>query len=335
MSRRQFVNDPDQVVPEALEGLVLAHPGLLRLHPDPAYVTRAVPATGKVGLVSGGGSGHEPLHAGFVGTGMLDVAVAGAVFASPTALQIRGRRRPPPTPGAGVLQIVKNYTGDVLNFQIARRDRRRRRHRRRARCSSTTTWPPDAPTAKGPAGAAPRRSSRSRRSAAPRPRPAPTWPTLAALGRRVVGDVPEHGPRPGRRRAPRRRTAGVRAARRPGRARRRHPRRARRRPARRSAAPTSSSTSWSTRSSPRSAWAAGDAVLAIVNGLGAHVPARARIWSAGAVRRHLGGARHRRRPQPGRLVRHLAGHGRAVRHPRPRRRRAARGSGTPPSARPR
>nr|AHE14694.1 dihydroxyacetone kinase subunit K [uncultured bacterium] len=118
MSRRQFVNDPDQVVPEALEGLVLAHPSLLRLHPDPAYVTRARPATGKVALVSGGGSGHEPLHTGFVGTGMLDAAVPGAVFASPTALQVAAATSTMDT-GHGVLQIVKNYTGDVLNFRIA------------------------------------------------------------------------------------------------------------------------------------------------------------------------------------------------------------------------
>ncbi|MEW9550368.1 dihydroxyacetone kinase subunit DhaK [Nonomuraea sp. NPDC050783] len=118
MSRRQFVNDPERVVPEALEGLVLAHPGLLSLHPDPAYVTRAEPATGKVALVSGGGSGHEPLHTGFVGAGMLDAAVPGAVFASPTAWQVAAATTAVDA-GRGVLQIVKNYTGDVLNFRIA------------------------------------------------------------------------------------------------------------------------------------------------------------------------------------------------------------------------
>ena len=118
MSRRQFVNDPAEVVPEALEGFVLAHPTLLRLNPDPAYVTRAKPATGKVALVSGGGSGHEPLHTGFVGTGMLDAAVPGAVFASPTALQVAAATTTADI-GHGVLQIVKNYTGDVLNFRIA------------------------------------------------------------------------------------------------------------------------------------------------------------------------------------------------------------------------
>ena len=116
--RRQIVNDPDQIVPEALEGLVLSHPQLLELNAEHRYVTRRSRASGKVGLVSGGGSGHEPLHAGFVGTGMLDVAVAGAIFASPTALQVLEATQAADS-GRGVVQIVKNYTGDVLNFRIA------------------------------------------------------------------------------------------------------------------------------------------------------------------------------------------------------------------------
>ncbi|TKG64921.1 dihydroxyacetone kinase subunit DhaK [Prauserella endophytica] len=116
--RRQILNSPDDVVSEALEGLALAHPSLIVYRPDPGIVTRAVPARNKVGLVSGGGSGHEPLHAGFVGTGMLDVAVPGAVFASPTALQVHEGTVAADS-GRGVVQIVKNYTGDVLNFQIA------------------------------------------------------------------------------------------------------------------------------------------------------------------------------------------------------------------------
>src|SRR5699024_8646088 len=86
--------------------------------PDPLYLHRAHPASDKVGLVSGGGTGHEPLHAGFVGTGMLDAAVPGAVFASPTAIQVEAATRWADS-GRGVLQIVKNYTGDVLNFSIA------------------------------------------------------------------------------------------------------------------------------------------------------------------------------------------------------------------------
>jgi len=116
--RRSIVNDPEDLVPEALEGLVLSHPQLLELDREHRVITRRERATDKVGLVSGGGSGHEPLHAGFVGTGMLDVAVAGAVFASPTALQVLAGTKAADA-GRGVVQIVKNYTGDVLNFRIA------------------------------------------------------------------------------------------------------------------------------------------------------------------------------------------------------------------------
>ncbi len=118
VSRRQLVNDPGDIVPEALEGLVLTHPDLVTYDAGAALIVRRTPTPGKVGLVAGGGSGHEPLHAGFVGTGMLDVAVAGAVFASPTALQIHAGTRAAEQ-GAGVLQVVKNYTRDVLNFRIA------------------------------------------------------------------------------------------------------------------------------------------------------------------------------------------------------------------------
>jgi dihydroxyacetone kinase-like protein len=117
--RRSLVNDPDDLVAEALEGLALVHPTMLRYQAEHGFVTRAVPAHDKVALVSGGGSGHEPLHAGFVGSGMLDVAVPGAVFASPTALQLYEATRAAHS-GRGVLHIVKNYTGDVINFTIAR-----------------------------------------------------------------------------------------------------------------------------------------------------------------------------------------------------------------------
>jgi len=118
MTRRQLVNDPDDLVAEALEGLALTSPALVRWDRAANLVVRRGPASDKVGLLSGGGSGHEPLHAGFVGVGMLDVAVAGAVFASPTALQIRAGTLAAHS-GRGVLHIVKNYTGDVLNFAIA------------------------------------------------------------------------------------------------------------------------------------------------------------------------------------------------------------------------
>lgn len=116
--RRSIVNAPEDLVAEALEGFVLSHPRQLALDEEHRFISRREKAEGKVGLVSGGGSGHEPLHAGFVGTGMLDVAVAGAVFASPTALQVLEATKAADS-GRGVVQIVKNYTGDVLNFRIA------------------------------------------------------------------------------------------------------------------------------------------------------------------------------------------------------------------------
>ncbi|KOX15498.1 dihydroxyacetone kinase subunit DhaK [Nocardiopsis sp. NRRL B-16309] len=116
--RRQFVNDPEDVVPEALEGFAAAWPRHVRWNREPSYVLRAEPASDKVAVLSGGGSGHEPLHVGFVGRGMLDAAVPGAVFASPTAMQIRAASLAADT-GRGVLHVVKNYTGDVLNFRIA------------------------------------------------------------------------------------------------------------------------------------------------------------------------------------------------------------------------
>ena len=116
---KKLVNDVHAVVRETLEGFALAHPDLVDVHYSPDFVTRHVPkAEGKVGLVSGGGSGHEPLHAGFVGEGMLDAAVPGAVFTSPTPDPILEATKAADH-GAGVLHIVKNYTGDVLNFETA------------------------------------------------------------------------------------------------------------------------------------------------------------------------------------------------------------------------
>lgn len=116
---KKLINDPRNVVTEALEGVALAHPGLLEVVTDPDHIQRAdAPVQGKVALVSGGGSGHEPLHGGFVGYGMLDAAVPGAVFTSPTPDPILAATKAVDG-GAGVLHIVKNYTGDVLNFETA------------------------------------------------------------------------------------------------------------------------------------------------------------------------------------------------------------------------
>ena len=116
---KQLLNDPQDAVTESLDGFELAHADLVEVHRAPLYVSRAGGAVpGKVGLVSGGGAGHEPLHAGFVGAGMLDAAVPGAVFTSPTPDQIVPAILGADS-GAGVLAIVKNYTGDVLNFETA------------------------------------------------------------------------------------------------------------------------------------------------------------------------------------------------------------------------
>jgi dihydroxyacetone kinase-like protein len=116
---KKFINDPETVVPEALAGIAAAHPELVRVDLENQLVLRAdAPVRGKVGLVSGGGSGHEPLHGGLVGLGMLDAACAGAVFTSPVPDQMAAATRAVDG-GAGVLHIVKNYTGDVLNFRMA------------------------------------------------------------------------------------------------------------------------------------------------------------------------------------------------------------------------
>ena len=116
---KKLINDPENVVTEALQGMELAHGDLLRVSYDPDYIARAdAPVQGKVAIVSGGGSGHEPMHGGFVGYGMLDAACPGPVFTSPTPDQVQAATEAVDG-GAGVLHIVKNYTGDVANFEMA------------------------------------------------------------------------------------------------------------------------------------------------------------------------------------------------------------------------
>lgn len=115
---KKFINDVELVMRESLAGMVAAHPGLLRVEFEPTFVARAVPAHNKVALLSGGGSGHEPLHAGFVGAGMLDAACPGQVFTSPTPDQMLAAADSVHA-GRGVLFIVKNYAGDSMNFQMA------------------------------------------------------------------------------------------------------------------------------------------------------------------------------------------------------------------------
>ncbi len=115
---KKLINDAEAVVDEALAGMTAAHPDLLRVI-EPNVVVRADgPRSGKVGIISGGGSGHEPMHGGFVGLGMLDAACPGAVFTSPVPDQMLAATKAVDG-GAGVLHIVKNYTGDVMNFELA------------------------------------------------------------------------------------------------------------------------------------------------------------------------------------------------------------------------
>ncbi len=116
---KKLINAVPDVVKEQLEGMAAAHPDLLKVHYEPDYVYRAdAPVAGKVAIISGGGSGHEPMHGGFVGMGMLDAACPGAVFTSPTPDQMYEAAKAVNS-GAGVLFLVKNYTGDVLNFEMA------------------------------------------------------------------------------------------------------------------------------------------------------------------------------------------------------------------------
>jgi phosphoenolpyruvate---glycerone phosphotransferase subunit DhaK len=115
---KKLINDPADVVGEALRGVAAAHPQLRVDHTNKVVFRGDAPVPGKVGIVSGGGSGHEPLHGGFVGVGMLDAACAGEVFTSPVPDQILAAAKGVDG-GAGVLHIVKNYTGDVMNFEMA------------------------------------------------------------------------------------------------------------------------------------------------------------------------------------------------------------------------
>ena len=115
---KKLINAPDAVVDEALAGMLAAHPDYYRIEEPNVVVRKDAPRQGKVGIISGGGSGHEPMHGGFVGLGMLDAACAGAVFTSPVPDQMLAATKAVDG-GAGVLHIVKNYTGDIMNFEIA------------------------------------------------------------------------------------------------------------------------------------------------------------------------------------------------------------------------
>jgi dihydroxyacetone kinase-like protein len=115
---KKLINDVDDLLAESLDGFAAAHGDIVTLGEQRLFVQRRVTRRGKVALISGGGSGHEPLHAGFVGHGMLDAACPGHVFTSPTPDQMLAAAEAVET-GAGVLFIVKNYSGDMMNFQLA------------------------------------------------------------------------------------------------------------------------------------------------------------------------------------------------------------------------
>src|SRR5437868_8783578 len=115
---KKLINDPADVISEALRGMAVAHPELRVDHTNRIIYRGDAPVPGKVGLISGGGSGHEPMHGGFVGQGMLDAACPGEVFTSPTPDQMLDATKAADG-GAGVLHIVKNYTADVMNFEMA------------------------------------------------------------------------------------------------------------------------------------------------------------------------------------------------------------------------
>lgn len=115
---KKLMNQVEDVLTESLHGFGSAHEDIVSVNLDPMYVTRRSLKQGKVALISGGGSGHEPMHAGYVGHGMLDAACPGQVFTSPTPDQMLAAAGAVDT-GAGVLFIVKNYSGDVMNFEMA------------------------------------------------------------------------------------------------------------------------------------------------------------------------------------------------------------------------
>lgn len=115
---KKFINHVDNILTESLSGFAAAHHDLVSLHLSPNYLTRKQKATNKVAIISGGGSGHEPLHAGYIGYGMLDAACPGHVFSSPTPDQMLAAAEAVHD-GKGVLFIVKNYAGDVMNFEMA------------------------------------------------------------------------------------------------------------------------------------------------------------------------------------------------------------------------
>lgn len=150
---KKFMNRADRIVAESLEGFVTAHDGLVVFGRERKHVRRRKLTEGKVALVSGGGAGHEPMHVGFVGHGMLDAACTGHIFTSPTPDQILAAIEETDT-GAGVLLVVKNYDGDVMNFEMAAEMAAARGHRVGTVVVSDDVAAYDAPRSSGRRGVA-------------------------------------------------------------------------------------------------------------------------------------------------------------------------------------
>ena len=308
---KKLINATDAVVAEALRGFEAAHSDLVRVNHDPAYIVRAdAPVKGKVGVVSGGGSGHEPMHGGFVGMGMLDAACPGEVFTSPTPDQMYEATKAVDG-GAGVLHIVKNYTGDVLNFEMAadlaradgHRGRGGRHGRRRGRAGQPLHRRPARRGRDGPG-----REDRAAR----RPRRARPLAEVAELCRRVNAQgrsmgmaltsctVPAAGSPPSSSATTRWRSGSASTASR-GASASRSRRRAR------------SPRCWRTRSSTTCPSQSGDEVLAFVNGMGG-TPLLELYIVYNELRAILDERGVEGRPQPRRAVHHLAGDGRLLDH---------------------
>ena len=265
---KKLINDPNDVVAEALLGIEAAHPDLRVDHAQQDHLPRRrARGRARSGIISGGGSGHEPLHGGFVGLGMLDAACAGEVFTSPVPDQMLAATKLVDG-GAGVLHVVKNYTGDVMNFEMAAelaaaetgaRGRLRGHRRRRRRAGQHLDGRPARRRRHRAAGEDRRRRGR----AGPRPRrrsptsPARSTPTAAAWAWR--------SPRAPCRRPASRRSSSARTRWSSASASTASPA-AQRRAA--GARPRRSPRCWSSRSWPTCRSARGDAVIAFVNGLG-------------------------------------------------------------------
>ena len=324
---KKLINDPDAVVREALEGMEAAHGDLIRVVHDPKLdrAGRRARCRARSGIISGGGSGHEPMHGGFVGRGMLDAACPGEVFTSPTPDQMLEATKAVDG-GAGVLHIVKNYTGDVLNFEMAADLASGRGHRGRSGRHQRRRGGAGQPLHGRPARC---RHHRDRGEDLRRGR---RGGQVARGGRRALPPGQRPGPQHGHG------ADGVHHARlgraelRPARGRDgdrdRHPRRARALPREARARPSEIVDRLATAIVEDLPYESGDKVLAFVNGMGG-TPLIELYIVFRELERFLGEPRDHDRAQPDRQLHHLAGDGRLLDHAAQARRRADAAVGRP------